>query len=404
MTIHSRFAVAAALLVVSALYPIPAAADQIVSALVLKESRQQACLDINLSNDTLVLWRCHGGENQNFFTRAYGQQRYTKRWPNGDRVDMCLDQASSAEGAQLVMRVCDPNRPSQRWVLDQGASGFGLLRNEWGWCADIPRGEANEGTGIIVYTCHEGANQSWRYLSGQTASPQPKPAPGPGAGCSRSEITRAVREVTGRAVNGSGDAGECNPQRYGGQWSSYRDLLNKVAVNLTQKGAAYVFIAPRMALLQGHVGWAYINDDGTYSYGATDASKAFLGVIPPGVDSNEPWRGTARTEAEVFQAFKAHYTTDTYNEVKHTFVAKRNQSQADHLSREIRNWGYTLPGNNCVDHTYKVLAAYGAQEGQVLRSLQTRPAPNSWLRGMGKMNLDGSITPAKNENEPGERL
>lgn len=44
-------------------------------------------------------------------------------------------------------------------------------------------------------------------------------------------VTRAIRQVMGRAPNGSGNSGECNIYRYGGgHWSSYGDLVNKVKV------------------------------------------------------------------------------------------------------------------------------------------------------------------------------
>ena len=49
--------------------------------------------------------------------------------------------------------------------------------------------------------------------------------------CNDPWVTSAVRQVTGRVPNGSGNSGDCNIYRYGGgHWSSYSDLVNKVRV------------------------------------------------------------------------------------------------------------------------------------------------------------------------------
>ncbi|MDE2227802.1 MAG: hypothetical protein KGL11_02020 [Alphaproteobacteria bacterium] len=60
------------------------------------------------------------------------------------------------------------------------------------------------------------------------------PAPGQAAAtvagqCKDPWVTQAVRQVTGRPPQGSGDNGECNKYRYGGgHWSNYNDLVAKV--------------------------------------------------------------------------------------------------------------------------------------------------------------------------------
>lgn len=206
-------------------------------------------------------------------------------------------------------------------------------------------------------------------------------------------INRAFREVTGRRPSGSGDSGECAPGNYGrGQWSSYEDLQNKITVRMTRKGVAYVFIAPKMAILQGHIGWGYMLDDGTYSFGATDAPGGNV-AIARGRDTNTPWRATAVTEREMLDAFKRHYSpSDTYREYKRTFVMQRNAGAAEFKSNEIRSWGYGLWGNNCLDHTYAVLEAYGVDKNSVMSWKETRPAPNSWFRAFKHMNLGGHVS------------
>jgi hypothetical protein len=216
-------------------------------------------------------------------------------------------------------------------------------------------------------------------------------------------INSVFREVTGRAPSGSGVTGECNPNLYGkGRWSSYQDLQNKITVRMTGKGVAYVFIAPRMAVLQGHVGWGYMLDDGTYSFGATDA-PGFNVTIRPGPDSNSPWRQTAVTEREMIDAFKNHYKdSDTYNEYKRTFVMRRSSLNAEDKQWAIRYRGYGLFGNNCLNHTYDVLEAYGVDKNRVMPWLQTRPAPNSWFRAFKFMNLNGQISGT--DDWPGTRF
>jgi hypothetical protein len=232
-----------------------------------------------------------------------------------------------------------------------------------------------------------------------------------GGQCANAQLTQAVREVAGRAPQDSDSNGECNPAVYspGGQWSSYRDLINKVTVHLTGKGAAYVAIAPTLALGEGHIAWAYINNDGTYEYGATDAPRLTdrsrledrraieagtdnaWGTIPKGPDTNTPWREQGVTEAQMFAAFRGHYgSAPGYTEVKFTFVASRNQGAADLEALRIRDVGYGLWTNNCLD------------DGNVMQWKWNHPAPNSWFNAFGYMNANGQIT--KVDNGPGEAL
>lgn len=115
------------------------------------------CMDVNMQNNQVALWSCHGGANQNFFSASYGPQRF-----NGK----CLDQAGPNQGAGLVMASCQ-DKPSQRWALISDAkdkNALGSLRNEAGWCANIPRGDARQGVQIIVWTCparKAGWNDVW---------------------------------------------------------------------------------------------------------------------------------------------------------------------------------------------------------------------------------------------------
>ena len=57
--------------------------------------------------------------------------------------------------------------------------------------------------------------------------------------CSDPWVNQAVQQVTGHAPNGSGGYGDCNIQNYGGgHWSSYPDLVNKVRAHFASATAA----------------------------------------------------------------------------------------------------------------------------------------------------------------------
>jgi hypothetical protein len=120
--------------------PSTSRADVIAAAM-----RTDLCLDVNQGNNQVALWGCHGGANQSFFG-GYGPQRF-----NG----LCLDQANPNQGAGLVMAPC-ADKPSQRWGMVDNpgdSNSLGSLRNEAGWCANIPGGNANQGVQVIVWTC-----------------------------------------------------------------------------------------------------------------------------------------------------------------------------------------------------------------------------------------------------------
>ncbi|CAA9291159.1 MAG: hypothetical protein AVDCRST_MAG77-4741 [uncultured Chloroflexi bacterium] len=63
-------------------------------------------------------------------------------------------------------------------------------------------------------------------VSGPTAAPAVMSQPvGP---CRELWINWAFKDVFGRDPVGAGDVGECNPQRYGGQWASFDELVERV--------------------------------------------------------------------------------------------------------------------------------------------------------------------------------
>lgn len=135
----------------------PAKADVVVSA-----ANPSLCLDVNASNNQVILWGCHGGANQNFFRLAqYGQQVYN---------NLCLDfegVGNTQQGSGLQMRGCDANKRSQRWLLVSNPAdpNVGRFRNEEGWCINILGGNQNARQGVRpgAWTCQTGraANDMW---------------------------------------------------------------------------------------------------------------------------------------------------------------------------------------------------------------------------------------------------
>ena len=131
-------------LLISALLLLPFTAQ---AEVVVASIAPNMCLDANQNSNVVALWACNGGANQNFFTSSYGQQNFNGR---------CLDQATPKQGAGLVMVTCVNGKASQRWSMvgnPNDSNALGSLRNESGWCANIPGGYAAQGVQVIVWTC-----------------------------------------------------------------------------------------------------------------------------------------------------------------------------------------------------------------------------------------------------------
>jgi hypothetical protein len=218
-------------------------------------------------------------------------------------------------------------------------------------------------------------------------------------------IGQAFREVLGRDPAGE----EWNISRYAnGHWSSYGDLLNKVRVRTTGQGVAYIFIKPEQAVYQGHIGWAFMMDDGRYCYGSTEnpmKAAADLGqgaravwdalTIDAGAD-NGFWYGIADTEQEMLADMKRAgndrtrsaryphgYRCSGYWHYKSTFVVARHVGAAMNAGEHCRKTGFKGIGWNCLDQTYHILEAYGVDKNTVMPWKQTHPSPNYWFNDFG---------------------
>lgn len=190
--------------------------------------------------------------------------------------------------------------------------------------------------------------------------------------CHDTWITSAVRDVTGRYPDSSGSSGDCSPDYYAtnygqGHWSDYQDLLNKVRVKKTGQGVAYTFLAPNHAGWMGHVAWGFVMDDGRYYAGSTDGGS-------------NPWSFVLRTytfnsQAEMLKRFKTYFSSPwDYTEYRFAVTPSRNVASAKNQVSQISS--YFLGGNNCMDHTYKVLNAYGMRN---MPWTQTNWAPRKWF-------------------------
>jgi hypothetical protein len=119
------------------------------------------CLDIP-SSDTnngidLILWQCHGGDNQHW---AIDENGYIRSKLNPKK---CLDPQgpSVANGAPAQIWDCVDNYLPQKWTITPS----GEIRSQWNpsKCIDIAGAEIFNGNKIIVWDCHGGNNQKWYF-------------------------------------------------------------------------------------------------------------------------------------------------------------------------------------------------------------------------------------------------
>lgn len=153
------------------------------------------------------------------------------------------------------------------------------------------------------------------------------------------------------------------------------------------EGFAYVFLrkdgAPLPPGCAGHVGWGF-----SFLRTPTDpdafcgATENFSGspLVLPGGDIGY-WDMQVNREVDMFFQFKQR----NYHAVKRAKVAVANPHQAMHMARQQAAGGYVAIGNNCLDHTLRILQAYGVKD---LPWAQTHPSPNDWFAQFNGAYLD----------------
>lgn len=118
---------------------------------------QGLCLDVNTSRMDptthaypVILYPCQNSWNQNFFTTAYGPQGFS---------GYCLDfGGGGGQGSPLVMAPCVAGKWGQIWSLVSDNSAPGALRNQSGWCIDIPYGNTSANVQPQAYGCKTGTD------------------------------------------------------------------------------------------------------------------------------------------------------------------------------------------------------------------------------------------------------
>jgi len=138
-------------------------------------------------------------------------------------------------------------------------------------------------------------------------------------------------------------------------------------------GHVCVFLAPNGAFGLGHVGWAYqVAGTPTYVFGSTEGRGA-AAHIPAG-QPNGYWSATGTYSAMLatFRVKNGGY----YTEYKCESTGGSAVGAANAAAAAPARAGYDVIGNNCVDHTIRILGAYGAP---ALTPAWQYPAPFEWF-------------------------
>ncbi len=152
-------------------------------------------------------------------------------------------------------------------------------------------------------------------------------------------------------------------------------------------GEACVFQAPTGAdqtnhgiTLLGHVGWGYkIPGTDQYIYGATETIKDT--DIRRLDTTKKTWREQG-DHAKMFAVFRSgsHYAhPGYYTAAKCTTIKNSSVDAANKAVKDVEGKHYDLVGGNCMDDSYKILTAYGAE----LPWPSTHWFPNKWFESIG---------------------
>ena len=186
--------------------------------------------------------------------------------------------------------------------------------------------------------------------------------------------------------NSGGQDSYCNINLWNNaSWSSYENLTNIIRNKYTSSisvGNAYIFIKPQNVNFEfgkaGHIGWGFQLSDGSYYCGATENYAHKIApsqdyIIHAGKD-NDFWAEKCYNEGRMFQQMKSL----GYTQYKVIGINKPNLLAAKKATEEIMYKGFQGISNNCLDHTYTVLAALGLNILQ-LPSRQIYLFPNKWF-------------------------
>jgi hypothetical protein len=109
------------------------------------------CLDVNgassASGSPMIIWDCHDNANQRFSVSNQELRVLGK----------CLDAPAGSAGTRAQISDCNGGA-GQKWNVNSN----GTVSNvQSGLCLDVNGAGTANGTAVVVWGCHTGANQRW---------------------------------------------------------------------------------------------------------------------------------------------------------------------------------------------------------------------------------------------------
>lgn len=162
-----------------------------------------------------------------------------------------------------------------------------------------------------------------------------------------------------------------------GEW----DVPDGRCSDATTGTNALVFLLPNEPLELGHVGWGFQNSNGSWTWGATETS----GVAKmPGTD-NGTFVETGSKE-QMLSAMRSGNRKNgkryfPYYSYKMLRATMPNPDAARFVADSLKDVGYTVIGNNCMDHTIRVLNQFSTVPMFPLPGTGPNPmwAPRFWF-------------------------
>jgi poly(3-hydroxybutyrate) depolymerase len=109
------------------------------------------CLDVNGASSTsgspMIIWDCHSNANQRF---SFGNQELRV-------LGKCLNVPAGTAGTRAQIADCNGSA-GQKWNLNSNGTVSNI---QSGLCLDVNGAATANGTAVVVWGCHTGANQRW---------------------------------------------------------------------------------------------------------------------------------------------------------------------------------------------------------------------------------------------------
>ncbi|MFP1682162.1 hypothetical protein ACLD0W_06590 [Alloalcanivorax sp. C16-1] len=137
-----------------------------------------------------------------------------------------------------------------------------------------------------------------------------------------------------------------------------------------------VFQKANEPLNLGHSGWGFKLSNGQWCYGATEIFGEL--VVQPG-DYNGVYIQTGSKE-QMFMSFRTgntpHVSNWPYQFYKALIAGSPNENNGRAMAEKVKQAGYWLNGNNCMNHTIKILNAYA---GTPIVPVSDAGTPQYWV-------------------------